>query len=112
MYNSFNHKSNLITYLFYVVICPTCGENYTGKTGNVKAELRDRIQVYQQHIKQSQYKKLKVAENLRACIKGTFKIFFLLQMQSSGTDLSRSYERNVMKVYKPKFNGCIKLIDS
>ena len=36
--------------LLYIVICPTCGEECTGKTGVRKTKLRDRVRVYRQHI--------------------------------------------------------------
>ena len=83
--------------LLYVVICPTCGEEYTGKTGVGRTKLRDRVRVYRQHIRQADYQNIKVEEHLRTCGKGTFKIFPLLQMRSSKIDLRRSYERNFMK---------------
>ena len=64
-----------------------------------KTKLRDHVQVYQQHVRQSEYQKLKVEEHLRTCGKGTFKI---LQMWSSEIDLHRSYERDFMKKSKAK----------
>ena len=91
--------------LFYIIICPTCGEECTGETGAGKTKLRDRARVYRQHIRQPEYQKLKVEEHSRTCSKGTFKIFPLLQMRSSEIDLRRSYERNFMKKYKTKLNN-------
>ena len=91
--------------LLYIVTCPTFGEEYTGETGVGKTKLRDRVRVYQQHIRQPEYQKLKVEEHLRTCGEGTFKIFPLLQMRSSEIDLRRSYERNFMKKYKAKLNN-------
>ena len=107
--NSYTFKNvdktfNLKTYfscdsynLLYIIICPTCGEEYTGETGIGKTKPRDRVRVYRQHIKQPEYQKLKVEEDLKTCGKGNFKIFPLLQMRTSEIDLSRSYERNFMK---------------
>ena len=115
--NSYTFKNvdetfNLKTYfscdsynLLYIIICPTCGEQYTGETGVGKTKLRNRIRVYRQHIRQPEYQKLKVEEQLRTCGKGTFKIFPLLQMRSSEIDLSRSYEINFLKKYKTKLNN-------
>ena len=91
--------------LLYIIICLTCGEEYTGETGVGKIKLRDRVRVYRQYIRQPEYQKLKVGEHLRTCGKGTFKIFPLLQMRSSEIDLPRSYERNFMKKYKTKLNN-------
>ena len=75
----FGNSSNL----FYIIICPTCHEEYIGKTGNSKTKFRHRVQVYRQHIRQPEYQKLKVEEHLRTCGKGTSKILPLLQRQSS-----------------------------
>ena len=91
--------------LLYIVICPTCGEEYTSETGVGKSKLRDRVRVYWQHIRQPEHQKLKVEEHLRTCGEGTFKIFPLLQMRSSEIDLRRSYERNFMKKYETKLNN-------
>ena len=70
-----------------------------------KTTLRDRVRVYRQHIRQSEYQKCKAEEHFRTCGKGTFKIFPLLQMRSSEIDLRRSYERNFMKKCKTKLNN-------
>ena len=114
--NSYTFKNvdktfNLKTYfscdsynLLCIIICPTRGEEYIGETGVGKTKLRDRVRVYQQHIRQPEYQKL-LEEHLRTCGKGTFKIFPLLQMQSSEIDLRRSYKRNFMKKYKTKLNN-------
>ena len=91
--------------LLYIIICPTCGEEYTSKTGNGKTKLRGRVRVYRQHIRQSKYQKLKVEEHLRMCGKVTFKIFPLLHMGSSETDLRKSYEINFMKKCEKKLNN-------
>ena len=65
--NSYTFKNvdktfNLKTYfscdsynLLYIIICPTCGEEYTGETGIGKTKLRVRAQVYRQHIRQPEY---------------------------------------------------------
>ena len=91
--------------LLYIIICLTCGEEYTGETGIGKTKLRDRVRVYRQHIRQPEYQKLKAEEHLRTCGKGTFKIFPLLQMRSSEIDLRKSYEGNFMEKYKTKLNN-------
>ena len=83
--------------LLYVAIYSTCCEEYTGETGIGKTILRDRVRVYRQHIRQREYQKLKIAENLRTCCKGSFKMFPLLQMRCSKIDLRRSYRRIFMK---------------
>ena len=113
--NSYTFKNvdktfNLKTYfscdsynLLYIIICPTCGEEYTGETGIGKTKLRDRVRVYRQRIRQPEYQKLKVEEHLKTCGKGTFKIFPLLW--DAEIDLRKSYERNFMNRYKTKLNN-------
>ena len=95
---TFNLKTNFScdSYNLYIIICRTSGEEYMGETGTGKTKLRP-VRVYQQHIKQPEYQKLKVEEHLRMCGKGTFKVFPLLQMQSCEIDLHKSYKRNFMK---------------
>ena len=65
--NSYTFKNhdktfNLKTYfscdssdLLYIIICPTCGEEYNGETGIGKTKLRDRVRVYRQRIRQPEY---------------------------------------------------------
>ena len=91
--------------LLYIIICPTCGEKYTGENGVGKTEPRDRVLVHRQHKRQPEYQKLKVEEHLKKCGKGTFEIFPLLQMRSSEIDSRRSYGRKFMKKYKAKLNN-------
>ena len=60
---TFNFKAHFScdsSNLLYIVICPRCGEEYTSETGVGKTKLRDRVRVYQQHIRQPVYHKLKV----------------------------------------------------
>ena len=60
--------------LIYVVICGTCKEEYLGETREGKTKLRERVRVYHQHIRQSQYQQLKVEGHLRVCGNKEFKI--------------------------------------
>ena len=78
--------------LIYVVIRPTCKEEYIGETGIGDSKLRDRVRIYRQHIRQPEHEKLKVEKHLRPCGKGNFTIFPFLQLRSNDTDLRREYE--------------------
>ena len=47
--NTFNLKTHFTCHscnLFYVAVCPTCSEEYTGETGIGKTKVRDCVQVY------------------------------------------------------------------
>ena len=61
--------------LIYLVICPTCKEEYIGKTGIGDSELRDRVRIYRHHIRQPEHEKVRVEKHLRTCGKGNFTIF-------------------------------------
>ena len=91
--------------LLYIIIFPTCDEEYTVETGIGKIKLRDRVRFYRQHIRKLEYQTPKAEEHFRTCSEGTFKIFPLLQMRSSENDLPRSYKRNFMKKLKTKLNN-------
>jgi len=94
-------SSNLI----YVVICPTCGEEYIGETGRNNTKLRDRVRVYRQHIRQPQYQMIKVEEHLRTCGNGKFSIFPFLQIRSDDPDLRKTYEKMFIQKFKVKLNS-------
>ena len=90
--------------LIYVVICPTCKEEYIGKTGNGDSKLRDRVWIYRLNIRQPEQEKLKVEKHVRTCGKGNFTIFPFLQLHSNDTDLQREYEDYFIKKNKTKLN--------
>ena len=88
--------------LIYVVICPTCKEEYIGETGIGHSKLRDRVRIY---IPQPEHEKLKVEKDLRTCGKRNFAIFPFLQLRSNDTDLRREYEDYFIMKYKTKLNS-------
>ena len=59
--NSFNCETSNLT---YVVICQGCKEEYIGKTGCL---VKERKNIYRQHIRQPQYQQLAVQEHLHTC---------------------------------------------
>ena len=77
--------------LVYVVICPTCKEEYISETGIGDSKLRDKVRIYRQHIQQPEH--------------GSFIIFPFLQLRSNDTDLRREYEDYFIKKYKTKLNS-------
>ena len=94
------NSSNFI----YVVICPTCKEEYIGETGGDKTLLRNRVTLYRQHIKDPKYEKLPVERHLRECGKGNFKIFPFLQLNRRDITLRKTMEQKFIKKFKPKLN--------
>ena len=89
--------------LIYVIICPTCGEEYIRETGLNNTKLRDRV--YRQHIRDQRYQVLKVEDHLRTCAGGKFKTFLFLQIRYNDTDLRKAYEANFIKNFKVKLNA-------
>ena len=89
----------------YVVICPTCKEEYIDETGIGDSKIRDRVRIYRQHIRQREYEKIKVEKHLRTCGKGNFIIFPFLQLRSNDTDLRREYEDYFIRKYTTKLNS-------
>ena len=90
--------------LIYVVICSGCNGEYIGETGINKQKLRDRVRVYQQHIRQPEYQQLKVGGHLKNCSNGEFTIFPFLQMRSWDKELRRSYKVMFQEKYRTKLN--------
>ena len=83
--------------LVYIVICPTCIEEYIGEIGAGDSKLRDRVRIYRQQIRQPEHEKLKVEKDRRICGKGNFAIFPFLQFSSNDIDLRREYEDYFIK---------------
>ena len=61
--------------LIYVVICPTCREEYIGETGTGNSKLRDRVRIYRQHIRQPEHEKLRQISILELVAKETSQYF-------------------------------------
>ena len=59
-----------------MVISPRCKEEYIGKTGIGDSELRDRVTIYGQHIRQPQHEILKVESILELAAKETSQRFY------------------------------------
>ena len=96
--NSFNcESSNLI----YVVICQGCKEEYIGETGCL---VKERVNIYRQHIRQPQYQQLAVEEHLRTCGDGKFHMFPFFKILQENKSLRKSYEDYFIDKYKPLLN--------
>ena len=71
------HSSNFL----FIIISPTCSEEYTGETGIGKTKLRCCVGAYRQHISQPEhirqpdYQKPKVEEHLKSLLYLSFTFF-------------------------------------
>ena len=96
--NSFNcESSNLI----YVVICQGSKEEYIGETGCL---VKERINIYRQHIRQLQYQQLAVEEHLRIFGDGKFHMFTFFKILQENKSLRKSYEDYFIDKFKPLLN--------
>ena len=91
--------------LINLVICPTCKEEYIGKTRTGDSKLRDRVRIYRQHIRQPEHEKLRQISILELVAKETSQYFRFLQLRSNDTDPRREYEDYFIKKYKTKLNS-------
>ena len=96
--NSFNcESSNLI----YVFICHGCKEEYIGETDCL---VKERINIYGQHIRQPQYQQMAVEEHLRTCGDRKFHMFLLFKIIQEKKSLRKSYEDYFIDKFKPLLN--------
>lgn len=95
---SFNCESNN---LIYVVICSGCKEEYIGETGCL---VKERINIYRQHIRQPQYQQLPVEGHLRTCGDGMFHMFPFFKIRENNKTLRKSYEDYFIDKFKPSLN--------
>ena len=65
--------------VIYAVICQGCKEEYVGETSCL---VKERLNIYRQHIRQPQYQQLAVEEHLRTCGEGKFHVSFLQENKS------------------------------
>jgi len=101
----FNVKNNFTcetSNLIYVIICNTCKNEYIGQTSRM---LKERINIYRQHIRQPQYQMIKVEEHLRICGEGKFQVFPFFKLKSENKFLRDSYESHFIQKFKPTLNA-------
>lgn len=58
--------------VIYCITCEGCGQHYIGETGST---LRTRIRIHRQHIRQPEYRQIKLSEHLYICGNGQFTVF-------------------------------------
>ena len=55
--------------LTYLIICSGCNKEYIGQT---RVQLKERLTIYRQHIRQPEYEKIEVEMHLRTCANRIF----------------------------------------
>ena len=87
--------------LIYVIICSDCNKEYIRQTGG---QLKEKLIIYGQHIRQPEYEKIAVERHLHTCAKGIFKIFPFFKMKENNKILRECYEDHFIKKFKPEIN--------
>ena len=87
--------------LIYVIIYNDCNKEYIGQIGG---QLKERLSIYKQYIRQPEYEKIEVEKHLRTCAKGIFKVFPFLKMKENNKILGECYEDHFIKKFKPELN--------
>ena len=86
----------------YVTRCSGCGENYIGETG---MELKDRVTVHKQQIRDPNVRCLGVSKHIDDCGNGKFTIFPFYKLYTSNKQLRLEKEQMFIKLMKPKLNS-------
>lgn len=94
-----------ITNVIYVITCNGCNENYIGQTNN----LRKRVTVHRQHIRQREYAMIPLSGHIRSCAqdkKPLFYIFPFYKFFHEPTESERIIkEKRFIDIFKPKLNA-------
>ena len=96
--NSFNwESSNLI----FVVICQGQKEEYLGEANCL---VKERVNIYRQHISQPQYHQLAVEEHFRPCGDGNFRMLAFFKILQENKSLRKPDEDYFINKFKPLLN--------
>ena len=66
--------------------------------------MKERINIYRQHIRQPQYQQLAVEEHLGTCGYGKFHIFPFFKIDQENKSLRKSYEDYFIEKFKTLLN--------
>lgn len=88
--------------IVYLLICNGCKEEYIGETN----DLRKRMTVHRQHIRDPRVRILKVSEHIDSCCRKEpkFNVFPIFKMNSDSVAERRLKERQLIQLIKPKLN--------
>ena len=87
--------------LMHVIICSCYNKEYNGQTGE---QLKERLSIYRQCIRQPEYEKIEVERHLRTYAKGIFKIFPFFKIKENNKILRQFYEYRFIKKSKLELN--------
>ena len=86
----------------YIIICNGCHEEYVGETN----DLRKRITVHRQHIRDPRVRILRVSSHIDQCTttEPKFRVFPAFKMKTDCTASRRLKEKQLIQLLKPKLN--------
>ena len=91
-------------FLLYVLTCMGCSENHIGKT---RKELRERMNLHRQHIRDKKYRISLVSAHIAQCAANKtikFTVLSFYQMSGENDDARGSKEQNFIRKFKPSLN--------
>ena len=103
--NDFHVKNNfscLTKNVIYVLFCNACGAEYIGETGN---ELKTRMTVHRQQIRDASLRHLKVSKHIHACGKGFIVYPFYKVPNNASVHDRRLKESHFINKYQPELNA-------
>ena len=87
--------------LIYVIFCPTCKKEYVGQT----SDLRNRVTVHKQQIRDERLRKLPVSKHLHSCHPDPIIPFRICPIAKKDNRIAREIlESHLIQKYKPKLN--------
>ena len=93
------------TNLIYVITCKGCGENYIGQTGN---ELRKRMTVHKQQIRDPKTRMIPLSGHISDCARNKspyLTVFPFYKFHNNPNEQERNLkEREFIETYRPKLN--------
>ena len=87
--------------LIYVVICSGCKEEYIRQTQTM---LKERLNIYRQHIQQPELPQIDIECHIRTCGGGNFKIMPFFAIRKDKKILREPYETYFIEKFKPALN--------
>ena len=87
--------------VIYVMICGNCDKDYIGQSS---LEIRFRIAVHKQQIKDPGLRKLHVSKHIFECGKGNFRIFPFFKMFTNDQQERLNKEEYFIQKFKPALN--------
>ena len=88
--------------LIYVIRCAGCNEDYIGQTGN---QLRARIRVHKQQIRNPNYRCIPLSAHIDACAEKCTPKFSIFPFYKTENECERKVKENFfIEKYKPKLN--------